>query len=337
MKLVLGFVLFLQFAFGIEFTYPDFKQCFEKNKNSFVYFGDIRAVAISKHTAIAYSKTKPTVAYIKHDPFLNLYLFESKKTLHPVRLKNTYDLKVGEWIAGMDESSLFAGNFAKAGDVFDTFYLQNAKIDANSIVSCLCCDMYGLGVGEGSFIGSEYIKRFINSKSVFYGDIGARFIQRGQEFIVENIDPFYEKQNLKVGDKVLKIDGNKIYSLKGLTQKVLFSNLGKKLKLEVLRDTKTLTVESVVVQKDGGGSLNDSFLEKKGIFLDADMRIKHINKDSFGYINGLKVGDKLLQVNHTKIENIQQLRKFFTAIQDNSVNILFDRNDFQFFTKLDIK
>ncbi len=336
MKLIVGFILFVQVAFSADFTYPDFKQCFEKNKKSFVYFGDIRAVAVGKHIAIAYSKTKPTVPYIKFDPFLNLYMFESKKPLNPVKLKTTYGLKVGEWIAGMDESSLYAGNFAKAGDVLDTFYLQNSKIDANSIVSCLCCDVYGLGVGSGAFIGSEYIKRFIESKTVFYGDIGARFVQQGQEFIVHDLDPFYENQKLKVGDKILKIDNNKVYSLKGLNQKILFSKLNQKLKLEVLRGTALVKLDVLVASREGGGGLNDSFLEKKGIFFDADMSIKKINKDSFGEINGLKVGDKLLQIDQIKIESLTQLRAFFSKTKETNVNLLFDREDFQFFVNLSL-
>lgn len=336
MKLVIVLFLFLQTAFCAEFVYPDFKQCFEKNKNSFVYFGETRAIAISKNRAVAYSKTKPSQPYIKHDPFLNLYLFESKTPLKPVKLKSTNLLKVGEWIAGMDESSLFAGNFAKVGDVIDSFYLQNAKLDANSMVLCLCCEVYGLGVGGGSFIGSEYIKRFVENKTNIYGDVGARFEQRGQEFFVSELDPFFENQKLHIDDKILKIDTKKIYSLKGLNQQILFSQPEQKLTIELLRSGKILKLEVVVKQKNGGGALSDSFLEKKGIFLDNDMRIKKIIEGSFGQMSGLKTGDKLLEVEQLKMENSAALRKFFSTNKAKSVHMLFDRNDFQFFMTLDL-
>lgn len=337
MKLVISFILLFQVAFAVSFTYPDFKQCFAKNKKSFVYFGELRAIAVGKYLAVAYSKTKPTYPFIKHDPFLNLYLFKSKKPLRPVKLKSTHGLKVGEWIAGMDEQSLFAGNFAKSGDVLNSMYLQNAKIDPNSIVSCLCCEVYGLGLGEGQFIGSEYIKRFINSKSVQYGDIGVRFIQRGDKFFIEKVDPFYTKSPFKEKDQVLNINGKKIYSLKDLNQKVLFANIGSKITLDIMRDGKKIKLNAKVVSRNGGGELQDSFLEKKGVYLTKKMKIKALKKGTFGVRSGLKVGDKLLQVDQNKVTNPEELSKFLSMTKKKSVLFLFDRDNFQFFVTVPLK
>ena len=58
-----------------EFVYPDFTQCYEKNRASIVYFGQTRAVAISEKLAVAYTKEKPTVPFIKHDYLLAVIHF----------------------------------------------------------------------------------------------------------------------------------------------------------------------------------------------------------------------------------------------------------------------
>lgn len=333
-RILISFFILFSFANSTSFTYPDFKQCYNKNLKSFVYFGDIRAVAVTKHLAVAYSSVKPKGPYVKYDPFLNLYLFKSTKALTPVKLKSTHYLKLGEWIAGMDDSSLYAGNFAKSGDLLDSFYLQNAKLEKNSIVSCLCCEMYGLGIGSGSFIGSEYIKRFINLKDVYYGDIGVRFDKHGKDFIVKSIDPFYQNQLLAVGDKILKINGKKVTSLKKLNQTILFSKPKSIFTVELKRGKNILKRSMVVRSRMGGGYLSDSFLEKKGIFFDKDMKIKRVNKKSFGEISGLKVGDKLLQIDQKKIETQNDIKSYLSNNKNKESQLLFERNNFQFFVKL---
>ena len=90
----------------VEFTYPDFNPCYEKNKASIVYFGKIRAVAISEKYAIAYTKEKPTIPFVKYDPLMHIYLFESSKPLIPVKLKSTTHLKLGEWLASTDSGEI---------------------------------------------------------------------------------------------------------------------------------------------------------------------------------------------------------------------------------------
>lgn len=333
-RLLISLLIFLQFLNAANFTYPDFTQCYNKNIKSFVYFGDIRAVAISNHLAVAYSKTTPKVPFIKFDPFLNLYLFESKKPLTPVRLKSTHLLKLGEWIAGMDDTSLYAGNFAKSGDLLDTLYIHNAQMSENSIISCLCCEVYGLGIEDGLFIGSEYIQRFLKEKDIYYGDIGVRFEKNGKNFIVKEIDPFFVKQRLHVGDVILKINGKAITSLKQLNQIILFSKPQSILNVEFLREKSSMVISVQVESRNGGGNLSDSFLEKKGIFFDKQMKIKALSKEGFGEISGLKIGDKLIQVNQKKITNEQELKSYLSKNKDISAQLLFDRNDFQFFVKI---
>lgn len=336
-RILIVFFMLLGIANSVEFTYPDFSQCYKKNTKSIVYFGDIRAIAVTKNLAIAYSKTKPKVAFVKFDPFLNLYLFQSKANLEPVKFRSTQRLKLGEWIAGMDESSLYIGNFAKSEDLLNSLYLQNAKLEQNSIISCLCCEVYGLGIGDSSFIGSEYIQRFINSKDVFYGDIGARFVKLNKDFVVQSVDPLYTQNSLHVNDKILKINGKKINSLKQLNQTILFSKPKTILVLEVKRDNKILNQKMAVQSRSGGGNLSDSFLEKEGIFFDKEMKINKIGEKSFAEMSGLKIGDKLIQIDKKMIKTQNDIQEYLSKVEDKEVQLLFDRNDFQFFVKLGLQ
>ena len=58
-----------------EFVYPDFTQCYEKNRQSIVYFGKTRAVAVNEKQAVVYLKEKPNAAFVRHDYLSKLYLF----------------------------------------------------------------------------------------------------------------------------------------------------------------------------------------------------------------------------------------------------------------------
>ncbi len=334
MRYLLSFVFAINVLFGASFVYPNFKQCYNKNLKSVVYFSDTKAIAIAKHYAVSYSKKKPSYPYVKHDPFLNLYLFYSPKTLHPVRLKDTKYLSLGEWLASMDEDSLYAGNFAKRGVGLGVYFEQNSKTPPNSMVTCLCCDVYGLGVGNKKFISSNLLKRFLNSTEIFYGDIGARFAKKGRKIVVASIDPMHSNQKLKIGDIIEKIDGKKVRNLQDLENKILFTRRNQSVKLKFFRKN-ALHVEDIkVFQKVGGGEAGDSFLEAKGMYFDKNLSIKKIIKGSFADKNGLKIGDKLLQIGRKSVKNQNDARVVFSKTK-KMIRLLFARGGSQFFIKVD--
>ena len=157
----------------VEFTYPDFNPCYEKNKASIVYFGKIRAVAISEKYAIAYTKEKPTIPFVKYDPLMHIYLFESSKPLIPVKLKSTTHLKLGEWLASMSENSLYTGTLSHLGTKNHLLEFGTNVAEQNTIMTGLCCDMYGLGIGGKSFIGSDFLMKFMESNISASSPIGA--------------------------------------------------------------------------------------------------------------------------------------------------------------------
>lgn len=336
MKAIFILIFTVNALFSVSFVYPDFKQCYKKDIKSIVYFGDTKAIAISKHYAVAYLKKKPKHPFIKYDPFLNLYLFYSKKTLYPVKLKKTDKLTLGEWLASMDDNSIYVGNFAQRGVGLNIFFRQNSKTPPNSMISCLCCEIYGIGMGDGKFISSNLIKRFLNSKSVNYGDIGVRFAKRGKNIIVSSANPMFKNQKLKAGDIIKKIDDKRVKKVEDAENHILFQKIGKIVKLQFLRDDKLLTQKIKIQKRYGGGELGDSFLEEKGIFFDKNLKIKNIQKGSFAQKIGLCIGDKLLQIDRKSVTSEDSIRRVFSKIKKTKVNLLFDRNDFQFFIKVNI-
>lgn len=297
-------------------------------------------MAIAKHYAVAYLKKKPKYPFIKRDPFLNLYLFYSPKILHPVKLKNTDKLTLGEWLASMDNNSLYIGNFSKRGIGLNSYFRQNGKTPPNSMISCLCCEIYGLGVGGGKFISSNFIKRLLTSTEIFYGDIGVKFAKRGKDIIVAYANPYFSKQRLKAGDIIKKIDGKDIKTVEEAENLILFQKRNHIVKVEFLRKN-ALHVEKIKVRnryraKKRVKKPNNSFLKKKGIFLGNKMKIRYIAKHSFGEKSGLKIGDKLLQINQISVKNQNEVRRVFSKMKKKEANLLFDRHDFQFFVKVKI-
>ncbi len=340
MKIFISLIIIYNFAFSTSFVYPNFKQCYNKNIKSIVYFGNTRAMAIAKHYAVAYLKKRPQYPFIKRDPFLHLYLFYSSKILHPVKLKNTDKLSLGEWLASMKNNSLYIGNFSERGIGLDSYFRQNGKTPPNSMITCLCCDIYGLGIGGGKFISSNFIKRLLTSTEIFYGDIGVRFARHGKNIIVSRAKPFFPKQSLKVGDIIKKIDGKKIKTVEEATNAILLQKRNHVVKIEFFRKNALHVVKIKVLNryrvKKTVAKSNNSFLKNRGIFFDDKMKIKRISKHSFGEKSGLKIGDKLLQINQISVKNQNDAKKIFSKIKNKEANLLFERHDFQFFVKVKI-
>ena len=81
----------------------------------------------------------------------------------------------------------------------------------------------------------------------------------------------------------------------------------------------------------GGGYISDTFLEKKGIFFDKDLKIIKLKGMYKSY--GFKLGDKLLKVNGTFVNSYTEVRKNISNF-DEKASLLFQRDGFQFFVSI---
>jgi hypothetical protein len=101
--------------------------------------------------------------------------------------------------------------------------------------------------------------------------------------------------------------------------------------VKIKRANEFITISAKTQNRAGGGYLSDTFLEFLGISFDKNLFIIKIEKKAEHY--GLKLGDKLLQVNLKDVENEEEILE----IIDNpkkSANLLFQREHFQFFVKV---
>lgn len=326
-----------------EFVYPDFTQCYEKNKQSIVYFGSVRAVAISDKLAVAYSKEKPNVPFLRSDYLSHLYLFESSKPLAPVKLKATEELKIGEWLESLTENSLIVVNASKIGTPNELFeFAGQGKV--NSIVGGLCCEMYGLGIGEQYFIGSEVLKRFIDGKSAAYPEIGARLIESDDGLVVDAIDPSKKEVHLQVGDKITMINTTNVKTLLDVDTALKAVKAGSKLMAKVQRGQtvsdinllaeKPAPKKSVPVKTPLPQAQKIGYLQTRGMLFDDHLKMIHIDRGSFAEQSGLKLGDRLMQVDSFPIQKPEDVDTYLSRNPGYEHHLLFDRNDFQFFVTL---
>ncbi|WP_263833964.1 PDZ domain-containing protein [Sulfurospirillum oryzae] len=326
-----------------EFVYPDFSQCYEKNRQSVVYFGKTRAVAISEKQAIAYSKEKPSVPYVRYDYFSNLYLFDSPKPLIPMKLKATSELKMGEWLASMTDNSLVAVNASKMGNGANDFFEFGGVGEVNSIVGGLCCEMYGLGIGDKFFIGSEALGRFIEGKSASFQELGVRVVDGNESVVVDFVDPNFKDAKLKAGDKITLLNGKKVSNVTEFADALkTFQDLTK-VSAQIQRDNAWIEenilapkpVKKVEPKKAHVPEVKkESYLQMKGFKFDNDLRIKEIARNSFAEQSGLKVGDRLMQVDELPVQRVQEADAYMAKARNKEMSLLFDREDFQFFVTL---
>jgi len=323
-----------------EFVYPDFTQCYEKNKASIVYFGNTRAVAVDEKHAIAYSKTPPNVPYIKHDYLSHLYLFESAKPLTPMKLKSTSELKLGEWLVSMNDTALNVVNASKIGRDSQAHFEFGGVGEPNSIVGGLCCEMYGLGIGDKYYIGSEALKNFMEGKVASYHDLGARFVEGNESIFVDMIDSNTSKTKLKVGDKITALNGRKVKTLPEFHEAFMQAKANLKLSATMERNNAWVEENIFVLppkpepKPKKAVAPKVSYLESKGFSFSPQLILNEPKRASGAEQSGLKAGDRLLQINDVKVESKAEADAYMNKNRHKELNLLFDRNDFQFFVTL---
>ena len=328
-----------------EFVYPDFSQCYEKNKASIVYFGNTRAIALSEKYAVAYSKEKPSVAYAKYDYLSHLYLFESQKPLMPMKLKATSELKLGEWLGSMTDKSIVAVNASKIGKSANEFFEFGGIGEVNAIVGGLCCEMYGLGVGDKFFIGSEALEQFMQGKMASFAELGVRVVDGNESVVVDFVDPNFKEARLKVGDKITLLNGKKVSNVNEFSEALKsFKDLSK-VSAQIQRDNAWIE-ENILAPKVSPKKVEtpkvkktplpkkESYLQTKGFKFDNDLKITHIARGSFAEKSGLKIGDHLMQIDRTAIDRLSDADAYLLKHRNRDMSLLFERDDFQFFVTL---
>jgi hypothetical protein len=327
MRALVALSLFFSFLFSANFIHPDFSNCYKKNRTTFTYQEDLEAYPYNSKYAIVYAPHEKLQDFIKYDKFLGLYLVanSSGRTL---KFKSTDSVVLGEWMGSADESSLYVGNFAKKMDGLDAFAKMASSNEPNAVVMCLCCEIYGIAIGLGDFIESEYIHNFVTKKEDTYGSFGVRFDKVGKKIVVKTIDPFCKNRSLELGDEILSIDGKAISELWRLKREILFGTPMDKRTLKIKRDGKAQKIVATLSQRYGGGVLSDTFLERYGLYFDKSLIL--LGAQSFK----LKVGDRLIEVDGKKVSSFDDVRQILSTANKRA-RLLFSRDKFEFFVEID--
>lgn len=282
---------------------------------------------IQKNQRLVFSTTKPHATIIKHDPFLSLYLIEDKKGFQfPFKINMKYDMGA----MAVDDKQAIKGKIVQKQVGLEQFALFSKDIASPSLILNDCCALEGIVTPKG-VIQKEYIERFLKAKIVSYSDFGIRVNDVGSVVSVSSSNPFMKENSFKKNDAILELDGKKVKDSASLMRNILFSQVGSMHTLKVKRDGQILTLKVKSQPRVGGGFLSDTFLEFLGLSFDESLKITKIQKIAERY--GLKIGDKLLQIDTKSVQSGSDISQIIDG-SNKSPNLLFQRDGFQFFVKL---
>jgi hypothetical protein len=312
--------------FNLQACNDSYKLCQKKVKDSNSITTRVQ-IPITKNQRLIFSQQKPKEKILKHDPFLSLYLVKTKDGFnYPFEINKHKSKKY----ASINNTKIIEGKIVKKQVGLNQLATFSKKVDAQSVILNSCCFLEGIVTPRG-IIQKEYIEHFLRAKDISYADIGIRVKQIKTKTIVDALNPFIKKNSFLKDDIILAFDGKKVTNSADLMRWILFSKIGSSHKVKVKRGSKIITLSAKSQKRYGGGVMSDTFLESLGISFDKNLRIIAIEKKAKKY--QLKLGDKLLKINKSKIKNQQELRKIISKYK-NSLYFLFDRDNFQFFVKV---
>ncbi len=304
-----------------------YTSCVQKAKDAKIMQQNSLFIPIKHDQRIVYSHKKPESTILKYDPFLSLYLIEDKK---PFAYPYDINMRLQLGTAILNDKTAKEGRIVQHQIGLSFFGKYNQKLPAPAIISSSCCSLEAI-VSYRGVIEKEYLQYFLKTKTALYSDIGIRVHDEKRLVLVDASDPFITNNPFKVQDCIVMYDNKKVRNAASLMRKILFSPLGSKHSVKVKRGVKFLTFKVQSRQRYGGGFLSDTFLEQKGIYFDEGLHVSSLNKKFQSY--GLKIGDKLIQVNGVAVQNQNELRRYIENFKDYS-SLLFERNKFQFFVNI---
>lgn len=309
-------------------TKKDYLACKEQNSNSFLELFGVEALAIDDHHAITFSVPNE---YKIYDPFYGFYVLYSDEPLPFTARASDLNCSKNLNLGSINSDTLNFGKFLSKGEVNTIDF----KAPKGSMIITPCCEMVGISIGAKKYLPNEYLDFITQRKYPFNGYIGASFKEDINGVFVSNLDPFVKELLFCPDDEIVSINGEEITSKKQLEKIILSAKVGSTLNIVVRRGQDTHEVNPVVTAKPDYNLSAFAYLETLGISFSRDLTIREIEIDSFAQKSGLKIGDKLLQINFKNVKNLIEARNSILYSKEDNFHLLFTRNDFQFFVKFD--
>jgi len=284
-------------------------------------------IPLKKNQKLVFSSFQPNAKIIKHDPFLNLYLIEDRRSFKYPFIIN---MNSAMGIASVNKKMSIEGRIAKLQVGLNSLATFSEALTAPALVLNSCCALEGIVTPRG-IIEKDYLQRFIQSKSTSYGDIGIRVFDNNANVIVKRVNPFIEKNPFKKDDIIISMDGLKVKNSAEFMKKILFAKLDSSHKIRIQRGSKKITYFVKIDKRYGGGYVSDTFLEQIGIHLSENLTILRLSDKYINY--GIKVGDKLMQVNAKSVSNYDDIARYVGKFK-KPATILLQRDGFQFFVNI---
>ncbi len=304
-----------------------YKACKAKTSSLHVLQNQNIVIPLKNHQKLIYSTSLPNAKVIKHDPFLNLYLVENKNYVrYPFRINNS----ISKGRASVNDKRVIKGKLRTNQIGLNTLATYTKVVSAPSLLLGSCCNLEGLVTPNG-IIQKEYLDHFINSKNKYYSDIGVRVIDEGKLIIIKRVNPFDKNMKFKKDDCITHLNGKRVKNASSFMMAILFSKLGTKFDIKIIRDGKKLSITTKTTQRFGGGFVSDTFLEQNGLYFSDNLTIIRIGKKYEKY--GLDIGDRLIQVNGKKVSSISDIRETIDDFK-HFASLLFTRKHFQFFVNI---
>jgi hypothetical protein len=320
------FLLSTLFFINLYACKGGYTSCVAKVKDSHAVINSTLSIPILHNQRLIYSLQKPDAKILKYDPFLSLYLIKDAK---PFAYPFDINMRLQLGTAMVNSKRSCEGKFLINQVGLNHLATYSEPLIIPSLLTSSCCSLEGIVTPHG-IIQKEYLKHFVTTKSIDYGDIGVR-LQNKQGVVVSASDPFFKKNPFKRGDYIVSFDGKSVTAASVVMRKILFSKIGTQHNVKVKRASKYLTLRVVTQKRYGGGALSDTFLESQGLYFDTSLHLLKIEKRFKQY--GLQKGDRLIQVNGMLVKNQKALRLYLQMHKDYS-SLLFERNGFQFFVNI---
>ncbi|TLD85266.1 PDZ domain-containing protein [Helicobacter sp. MIT 11-5569] len=340
---------FAALCFSLPCMAYDFSACEKKAALSMERVGSTYGIAIkslgaqnpSKAVLFVYSPKQQLRGYkiLKHDPFVGMYLLESKGALEPINLRVIQKEILEDEMASVNPNDSVSGKIATRMQSPIDFATLNTPTFQNSLISTVCDHIYGIGIGENAFIEKAYLERFVDSDSIYYGDIGVRVIQNDEHAVeVSIVDPFFKKNPFKVGDVISAVNGESITGLPSFRRIVFDLNEGAVVPVRIKRDGVAMEVMVQVDKLRGGMLLPDDFFSRVHIGVNDNFVITYVGNEAKDGFERLRVGDRILRVNqHTTPKGLSAIIRLLGEYPDKKQRWLVSRNDFQFFIDVNDK
>lgn len=277
---------------------------------------------------LIFSETEPEASYKKADPFLGLYLRDSEK---PTRFPFTLTAQENKALGALDALIALEGKLSRRQSGLNDFGAFDQPVSAPGILTDPCCSLEGIITPKG-VIEKAYIRHFLFSAEVRYGDAGIRLSPTEVETTVNSTDPFMKTNPFKPGDRIKTHNGKRVASAAEVMATVLFAAPGEEHTFGIQRDAEPLSLKVVLDERHGGGFVSDTYLERRGLFFNTDLTLTKLSEEAKPL--GLCPGDRLIRVNGKAVSSWRDVRRHIGAASQKAI-LLFEREGFHFFIHLD--